>query len=54
MREIEVGLSDCNHVLWVDDENQNSNWENKKMMEKALNKKNLNILFILKTNSELA
>ena len=51
MREIEVGINNCKHVLWIDDQNQNKDWENKKIMEQALNKKNLNIRFILKTNT---
>jgi hypothetical protein len=35
MREIEVGLNNCNPVLWVDDNILNSNWENKPIMENA-------------------
>ncbi|MFM7857256.1 MAG: hypothetical protein ACKO96_36385, partial [Flammeovirgaceae bacterium] len=35
MREIEVGLNNCNPVLWVDDNILNSNWENKSIMENS-------------------
>lgn len=29
MREIEVGLNNCNPILWVDDNILNPEWENK-------------------------
>ncbi len=35
MREIEVGLNNCNTILWVDDNILNHDWENKPIMENA-------------------
>lgn len=35
LREIEVGLNNCNPILWVDDNIYDPDWENKKLMEVA-------------------
>jgi hypothetical protein len=35
MREVEVGLNKCKPILWVDDKNLESDWENKSIMENA-------------------
>ena len=54
MREVEVGLIKCKPILWVDDKNLNSDWENKSIMENAQKNIDQNIRFILKTNTDLA